>query len=194
MLPLQRYPPWACVVDVGGADYEDVRHSRSKNSARKRSTSMTCATRQFGAPAARRVWPLLPTTIRTGCHRARLASTASPTAKGSCRCPPPNEALAKDTPLILSAFRPQSCHMASDRQLPDVVRVVISDDQTTPKERVLAGTVGHRREKIAGRIPDELDDGFPILVELRERPSPLGWRRASALFRPVALWKGRLLI
>ena len=42
-------------VDVGGADYEDAGHSRSKNSARKRSASTTCATRQFGAPAARRV-------------------------------------------------------------------------------------------------------------------------------------------
>jgi hypothetical protein len=76
--------------------------------------------------------------------------------------------------LILSALRPQSCYLASDRQFPDVVGVVISDDQTTPKEGVLASTVGHRREKIAARVPDELDDGFPILVELRERLSPLG--------------------
>src|SRR5439155_18005853 len=30
--------------------------------------------------------------------------------------------------LILSAFRPQPCHLATDRQLPDVVGVVISDD------------------------------------------------------------------
>jgi hypothetical protein len=30
--------------------------------------------------------------------------------------------------LILSAFRPQSCHLATDRQFPDVVGVVISDD------------------------------------------------------------------
>src|SRR2546422_7892090 len=44
-------------------------------------------------------------------------------------------------------------------QFPDVVGVVISDDETTPKESVLAGTVGHRREEITGRIPDELDDG-----------------------------------
>src|SRR5437870_9584547 len=76
--------------------------------------------------------------------------------------------------LILSAFRPQSCHLASDRQFPDVVGVVISDDQATPEEGVLAGTVGHRREEIAGRVPDELDDGFQILVELRERLAPLG--------------------
>src|SRR2546425_3634730 len=76
--------------------------------------------------------------------------------------------------LILSAFRPQSCHLASDRQFPDVVGVVISDDQATPKEGVLAGTVGHGREEIARRIPDELGDGFQILVELRERLPPLG--------------------
>src|SRR2546422_6089028 len=79
-------------------------------------------------------------------------------------------------------------------QFPDVVGVVISDDETTPKESVLAGTVGHRREEITGRIPDELDDGFTILVEPPERLSPLGERRASALCRPVALWKGRLLV
>ena len=30
--------------------------------------------------------------------------------------------------LILSAFRPQSCHLATDRQFPDVVGVVISGD------------------------------------------------------------------
>src|SRR5436309_15247332 len=76
--------------------------------------------------------------------------------------------------LILSAFRPQSCHLASDRQFPDVVGVVISDDQATPEDGVLAGTVGHRREELTGRIPDELDDGFQILVELRERLAPLG--------------------
>jgi hypothetical protein len=51
---------------------------------------------------------------------------------------------------------------------------VISDDETTPKEGVLAGTVGHRREEIAGRIPDELDDRFQICVELLERLPPLG--------------------
>jgi len=51
---------------------------------------------------------------------------------------------------------------------------VISDDQATPKEGVLAGTVGHGREEIARRIPDELGDGFQILVELRERLPPLG--------------------
>src|SRR6266581_4292087 len=33
MLPLQRYPHGACMVDVGGADYEDVGHSRSKRAA-----------------------------------------------------------------------------------------------------------------------------------------------------------------
>ena len=75
--------------------------------------------------------------------------------------------------LLLSAFRPQSRHLASDRQLSDVVGIVISDDQATPKEGVLAGTVGHRREEIAGRITDELDDGFQIFVELRERLPPL---------------------
>jgi hypothetical protein len=50
---------------------------------------------------------------------------------------------------------------------------VISDDQATPKEGVLAGTVGNRREEIAGRITDELDDSLPIFVELRERLPPL---------------------
>src|SRR2546428_3520953 len=96
--------------------------------------------------------------------------------------------------LIPSAFRPQSCHLASDRQFPDVVGVVISDDETTPKEGVRAGTVGHRREEIAGRIPDEPDDRFQIGVELLERPPPLGRRRSSALPRPVALRKGGLLV
>src|SRR5437899_6335665 len=96
--------------------------------------------------------------------------------------------------LILSAFRPQSCHLASDRQFPDVVGVVIGDDETTPKEGVLAGTVGHRREEIAGRIPDEPDDRFQIAVELLERPPPLGRRRSSAVPRPVALRKGGLLV
>ena len=43
-----------------------------------------------------------------------------------------------------------------------MVGVVISDDETAPKERVLAGTVGHRHEEIAGPIPDELDDRFQI--------------------------------
>src|SRR5215467_565915 len=42
--------------------------------------------------------------------------------------------MAKDTTLILSALRPQSSHLASDRQFSDVVGVVISDDQTTSKE------------------------------------------------------------
>src|SRR3989442_1975130 len=95
--------------------------------------------------------------------------------------------------LILSAFRPQSCHLASDRQFPDVVGVVISDDQATPEDGVLAGTVGHRREELTGRIPDELDNGFQILMELRERLAPLGCRRSSALPRPVAVRKTRLL-
>jgi hypothetical protein len=38
---------------------------------------------------------------------------------------------------------------------------------------MLAGTVGHRHEEIAGRIPDEPDDRFQICVELRERLPPL---------------------
>src|SRR5438105_6346655 len=76
--------------------------------------------------------------------------------------------------LILSAFRPQSCHLATDRQFSDVVGVVISDDETTPKEGVLTGTVGHRHEEIAGRIPDELDDCSQIFVKLPERLPPLG--------------------
>jgi hypothetical protein len=50
---------------------------------------------------------------------------------------------------------------------------VISDDQATPKEGVLAVTVGRRPEEIAGRVTDELDDGLQILVELRERLPPL---------------------
>jgi hypothetical protein len=45
----------SCRLPAGDGHYEDAGHSRSKNSARKRSASMTCATRQFGAPAARRV-------------------------------------------------------------------------------------------------------------------------------------------
>ena len=61
------------LADVGGVDYEDAGQSRSKNSERKRSASMTWATRQFGAPAARRVWPFSPTAIRAGCHCARPA-------------------------------------------------------------------------------------------------------------------------
>src|SRR5438105_14494624 len=76
--------------------------------------------------------------------------------------------------LILSAFRPQSCHLATDRQFSDVVGVVISDDETTPKEGALAGAVGHRQKEIAGRIPDELDDRFQICMELLERLPPLG--------------------
>src|SRR5207244_9755638 len=64
----------------------------------------------------------------------------------------------------------------------------------TAKEGVVAGTVAHRHEEIAGQIPDELDDRFQICVELLERLSPLGRRRSSALPRPVALRKGGLLI
>src|SRR5262245_27900357 len=95
---------------------------------------------------------------------------------------------------ILSAFRPPSRHLASYRQLPDVVGVVIGDDETTPKEGVLAGTVGHRREEIAARVPDELDDGVSILLEPRQRLAPLGQRGSSAPPRPVALGERWLLI
>ena len=34
---------------------------------------------------------------------------------------------------------------------------MIGDHEMTSEERVLAGTVGHRREEISGRIPDELE-------------------------------------
>src|SRR5262250_1456793 len=127
---------------------------------------------------------------------ARTSSSGEPQASSNARASsmPGSVSRTVGITLILSAFRPQPCHLASDRQFPDVVGVVIGDDQTTPKEGVLAATVGHRREEVAGRIPDELDDGAPILVKLRERPSPLGQGRSRALSRPVALWKRRLLI
>src|SRR5437016_12433250 len=76
--------------------------------------------------------------------------------------------------LILSAFRPQSCHLASDRQFHGVVGVVISDDQATPEDGVLAGTVVHRREELTGRSPAGLGGGLQITAELSERLAPLG--------------------
>src|SRR5262249_21294419 len=103
-------------------------------------------------------------------RRARVSPRRAAT-RGRRRC---RDRYRRPSGSIFSAFWPQSCHLASDREFPDVVGVVISDDQTTPKEGVLAGTVGRRREEIARRIPDELDDGLPILVKLRERLSPPG--------------------
>lgn len=75
--------------------------------------------------------------------------------------------------LILPALRPESGHLAPDPQFSDVVGVVIGDDQATPEEGVLAGTVGHRREEVTGRITDELDDGFEIPAEPGQRLPPL---------------------
>src|SRR5262249_47303489 len=106
-------------------------------------------------------------------RRARVSPRRA-TMLGHRRCRDRYRGRSGSAPLILSAFRPQPRYLAPDRQFPDVVGVVISDDQTTPKEGVLASTVGHGSEEIAGWIPDELDDGFPILVKLRERLSPLG--------------------
>src|SRR5207244_3830133 len=78
-------------VHVGGADDENSRHrhpggvhSRSRKVATKRARSTRSATRQFGAPAARRVSPSGPTVRRMVSHTTKLGSMATPTASGSC--------------------------------------------------------------------------------------------------------------
>jgi hypothetical protein len=66
---------------TGGADYEDAGQSPVEEQREEAFRVDDLRHEAFGAPSARRVWPPSPTAIRAGCQRARLASTARPTAR-----------------------------------------------------------------------------------------------------------------
>ena len=92
--------------------------------------------------------------------------------------------------LPLSVGRPGPHHLAEDRELAEMVGIVVADEAQLAQERVSGGARDHRQQ-VRGRIGHEIVQRRPVGTEPLDRARELLRRGGGVSGVAVASWAGQ---